>query len=303
MRLGLTMVFASILTLALVVACSDDDSKPTPDGGGCATACGPNASCAAALCACAAGWSDCNGDIGKAGGDGCECSQACNGAVCGSAPTTCKPSVVNDCQDKQRFCDRTAGSCKPCPAGKYNCDGVDECESSTDCSAGGCELFGAKTCGSQSTYCDAATKTCKPCASGTYNCSLNGGDCECTVGCDGTACKKECTAAAGCNDTSKFCDFGSCKACPTGTFNCNNKDDCECTGTGCDGTACKGTTTCDYSDANVCGGDTSKWCWQGACKACTTGWFNCNTTKGCECDSQGCNGAVCAGSCSGGECP
>lgn len=249
MRLGLAVLFASILTLALVVACSDDGPQTSPDGA-----------------------------------------------------ASCKPSVVNSCTDKLRYCEANTSICKACPAGMFNCDGINDCESPTDCASGGCELFGAKTCGSQNRYCDVASSTCKPCASGTSNCSLNGGDCECTTGCDGTSCKTECKAATGCTDTSKYCDFGTCKPCPAGKFNCNNKDDCECSG-GCNGTICKGSTTCDYSDADVCGGDTTQWCWQGKCQACSTGWFNCNKTKGCECDSAGCNGAACAGTCSGGECP
>jgi len=172
----------------------------------------------------------------------------CNGAQCGGGPSTCSNTTVNDCQDKQRYCDRVTAACKACPAGKYNCDGLNDCESAI-------------------------------------------------------ACDKVCTSASGCNDSSKFCDLGACKPCPSGSFNCNNKDDCECKGTGCDGTSCQGATTCDYSDLNVCGGDSTKWCWQGACQACTSGYFNCNKTKGCECDSAGCNGAACAGTCSGGECP
>jgi hypothetical protein len=215
---------------------------------------------------------------------------------------TCKPSVVNDCGNKTMYC-QSDNTCGACPGGKYNCDGIQDCESDTDCTPDGtCDIYGTKTCGSQSQYCDDATKTCKPCPTGTYNCSQSGGDCECTSGCDGQFCKKECTIDVGCGDSSKYCDMGQCMPCPAGQANCDGKGTCECTGT-CDGTACTGTKACDYTDTNACGGDTSQWCYENQCKPCTSGFYNCNNTKGCECDSAGCNGTACAGKCMGGECP
>jgi hypothetical protein len=273
--------------------------EPTDGGTGCSPPCGPNASCNAdKTCTCVSGWTDCNGDMGQTGGNGCECSTTCNGTTC-SVDQRCDPSILNDCGNKVMYCkDHT---CTACPAGKYNCDGVEDCESDTDCIPDGkCETYGTKTCGSQSQYCD--NGTCKPCPAGTYNCSMSGGDCECTTGCDKTFCKAECTFESGCNDETKYCDLGTCIACPTDTYNCNGTGDCECTG-GCNGTSCTGTTSCDYYDTNVCGGDQSKWCYQTKCIDCSSGFFNCNSTMGCECDSQGCNGTQCAGKCSGGECP
>jgi hypothetical protein len=198
------------------------------------------------------------------------------------------------------YCD--VDTCKRCPTGTYNCDGVQECESDTPCGTETCELFGSNTCGSQSRYCDETTKTCMDCPAGSYNCNQAGGDCECTTGCDGTSCSTDCTAEIGCGDTSLYCDFGTCTPCPTGKANCNQKGDCECIGI-CDGTTCRGEETCDYYDTNVCGGDKSLWCYEGECTSCTGGYFNCNGTEGCECDSAGCNGTSCAGQCLGGECP
>jgi hypothetical protein len=197
------------------------------------------------------------------------------------------------------FCQN--GTCSRCLEGNFNCDGTQDCESSTPCLPDGkCEEFGANTCGSQSQYCE--NEACTPCPAGTYNCDTKGGDCECTTGCDGTFCKQECTFETGCNDNTKYCDYGTCTPCPAGTFNCNGSGDCECSD-GCDGTSCTGATACDYYDQNVCGGDNTQWCYENQCQSCTGGYFNCNGTKGCECDSQGCNGAQCAGQCSGGECP
>jgi hypothetical protein len=113
---------------------------------------------------------------------------------------------------------------------------------------------------------------------------------------------QRCDFAVGCGDPTLHCDVGKCVPCPAGTYNCNGSADCECQG-GCDGTSCKGASSCDYYDQDACGGDSSRWCYQNVCIDCSAGWFNCNHTKGCECDSGGCAGTACAGKCSGGECP
>ena len=121
--------------------------------------------------------------------------------------------------------------------------------------------------------------------------------------CGPTGCRAQCSFATGCADSTRYCDFGKCVACPAGRLNCDGPGECECQGTGCAGASCRGVTSCDYYDMPVCGGDTSKWCWQNACTGCSPGGFNCNKTKGCECDSAGCSGSSCAGKCLGGECP
>ena len=59
---------------------------------------------------------------------------------------------------------------------------------------------------------------------------------------------------------------------------------------------------CNYDDLNACGNDPKLWCYEGSCVSCSTGFFNCNHTKGCECTNGGCNGTTCEGNCSGGEC-
>jgi len=317
--MNLRTLLCAALLLTLPAACSDDSSSPCPPCGSgyvcnaatgacipaasvCDPPCGPNTICAADnTCSCVGGLLDCNGDIGKAGGDGCECDSVCDGTSCRINPPQCKPNVVNDCGEATKFCDAASSACTACPSGKFNCDGTGDCEADVACGAGGCAIYGADSCPTQDQYCDAADETCKPCAAGTLNCNRGGGDCECTTTCDGNSCEKECTSTSGC-DTSSYCDLGACKPCPAGRTNCDGKGACECEGT-CDGIACQGNRLCDYYDQDVCGGVDTKWCYKNACQDCSSGRFNCNGTMGCECDSAGCNGDQCAGNCSGGECP
>lgn len=174
---------------------------------------------------------------------------------------------------------------------------------SLSCS-GCCATDGTCRTGDQATACGSGGVPCVACGTGqscaNHICSGgskdSGGD-----KAPGADQAPKCTFDVGCGDSSKWCDVGSCVACAAGKANCDGKGQCECDGT-CNGTVCTGTTSCDYYDANVCSGDTGKWCWQNACTTCSSGFFNCNKTKGCECDSAGCNGVACAGKCSGGEC-
>ena len=160
-----------------------------------------------------------------------------------------------------------------------------------------------------------APSTCTGCCAGA-TCVMTPNDAHCGTGgvacddcaargqsCGPTGCRAQCSFETGCADSTKYCDFGKCVACPSGRLNCDGPGECECEGTGCAGTSCRGVTSCDYYDVSVCGGDTRKWCWQNACTDCSAGSFNCNKTKGCECDSAGCSGSSCAGKCLGGECP
>jgi hypothetical protein len=270
----LRLTLTATLCACLGLACSDDAQSGCPP--------------------CGAG-TFCNGATGR-----CEAIQRDGSVPSGDSGASCKTTIVNACGDSQRYCS-PRGICDDCPTGSWNCDGTNNCEASQDCAANGCDLLGSKTCGSSGKYCDAQSQ-CQACATGTQNCDLAGGTCECTSGCDGASCKKECDGKSGCGDVTKFCEIGVCKPCPTGKFNCNSADGCECEG-GCDGAKCKGSQSCDFSDADVCGGDTSQWCSSNACTACSTGFFNCNKTKGCECDKAGCSGSACAGKCFGSECP
>jgi hypothetical protein len=292
--------------LLFFYTCSDnggtglDGTVQTDGTQGCPQSCGPNATCTADnVCSCVPGWKDCNGTLGQSPSDGCECSNECEGTTCSTGTPECTPNLVKACGDAAMYCN--VDKCEPCPQGMLNCDGWEDCESDKPCTVPGeCEQYGENTCGSQSQFCD-DNGQCQPCPQGTYNCGQTGGECECTTGCDGTFCVDECVSATGCNNTGLYCDFGTCTACAAGRFNCNGRDECECDSAGCNGTDCVGQRACDYSDQNVCGGDTTKWCWKNECNDCSTG-FNCNGTKGCECDTAGCNGTQCAGQCSGGEC-
>jgi hypothetical protein len=194
------------------------------------------------------------------------CQQTSATYACGSGGAKCVD------------CGRTGGTCS---GGKC----VGGCNATT-CSSGCCD---GATCVSPvtDTRCGGGGSTCESCLAKGLICA-------------GSKCAECSFDAPGCADT-KYCDVGTCVACPAGRRNCDGKGQCECEGT-CSGTSCTGTTSCDYYDKTVCGGDTTKWCWNNACIACSSG-FNCNKTKGCECDAKGCNGDACAGSCSGGECP
>jgi hypothetical protein len=184
-----------------------------------------------------------------------------------------------------------------CGSGGAKC--VDCGRSGGTCSGGTC-VGGCNptTC---SGCCDGATCVVPPTDT---RCGGAGAACESCLAkglvCVGSRCA-ECAFDTGCGDSGKYCDVGKCVACPTGKSNCDGKGQCECDGS-CTGASCNGTTLCDYYDKPVCGGDTTKWCWNNACVACSSG-FNCNKTMGCECDGKGCNGDACAGACSGGECP
>ncbi len=100
------------------------------------------------------------------------------------------------------------------------------------------------------------------------------------------------TRACGGGDHGQWCDFGTCKPCPAGKLNCNLTDSCECS-TACEGNKCRGAAACDYSDPPpVCGGDQTRWCYLNQCESCTSGYWNCDGTAGCEC-AKGCDGTKC----------
>ncbi len=93
---------------------------------------GANADCTAAgTCGCRAGFNDCDGDLGQAAGNGCECDKACVGAACGStAAGQCSAEVPHACNSFSAYCDVTTSSCQSCQAELFNCDGSGPCESS-----------------------------------------------------------------------------------------------------------------------------------------------------------------------------
>ena len=64
----------------------------------------------------------------------CECAgtfcsgPACQGGATGWGGGGCDPNQVNACGDTSRFCDALSRTCKSCPLGFKNCNGIDTCE-------------------------------------------------------------------------------------------------------------------------------------------------------------------------------
>lgn len=152
-----------------VMQCGADcvDAAHDPDHcGDCDTSC-PTDTGAAPLCmsgtcrlACDALWGDCNGDLGRSGGDGCESTLATDAANCGACGRTCSfPAAVTGC---------AAGACTiaSCDAGFDDCDGARDngceaeladdpmncgacgtvCGTNEGCFAGVCAPIGGESC-------------------------------------------------------------------------------------------------------------------------------------------------------------
>lgn len=192
-----------------------------------------------------------------------------------------------------------------CPTpGEMMCDGVCMDTTADPENCGGCGV----QCGA-STVCMNSMCMC----SGANDCNSDigapGGDgCECAGTCDGTMCMAggacDYDVAGSCTSDGEWCANGACSPCEAGKKNCDLRGTCECEGD-CNGTMCT-SMACTYDEQGACNSDDSMWCSsiaQNTCVSCTTGFFNCNNTAGCECDSAGCNGQECAGQCFGGECP
>lgn len=109
--------------------CVDLTSDATSCGQ-CGKSCGAAQSCQGSHCVCDSGRFDCN----RSPSDGCECAGGCDGTACsGAPPSSCDAEQAFDCGagDTARWCN--VGACEDCPAGKHNCDGLDDCESDTPC--------------------------------------------------------------------------------------------------------------------------------------------------------------------------
>lgn len=60
---------------------------------------------------------------------------------------------------------------------------------------------------------------------------------------------------------------------------------------------------CAYDEANVCGGDQTRWCANGYCAACAAGRLNCDRSGGCECQvSKEYKTGTVLGHCDGAQC-
>jgi hypothetical protein len=163
------------------MVCDDATATCVPDTS-CAAACGANTFCGNdGSCACKVGWGDCNGNLGQAGSDGCECPQDCTGGSC--KPIQCLPNTANACGNDQMFCSQNI--CTSCLATTYNCDGVNDCESFQPCQSQSCDPLVPNACGSNTRHCKGGM--CSMCQANTFNCD-GVQDCECNAGCTGNTC-------------------------------------------------------------------------------------------------------------------
>jgi hypothetical protein len=270
MRFTTAMLAALMLC---VTACSDDNGNGSKCGtcpagttcneatgqcestsSGCpAGGCGANASCRDnTICVCNAGFVDCNQNL-QAGGDGCECTGSCDGSSCGTG--ACDPTMKSSCGYISSFCDN--GTCKPCPTGKLNCDGINDCEVDGACPSPGCTTKDA--CG-KTQYCKDGT--CVACPAGKYNCD-GLGDCESSTVCEGMC---DPTAKDSCTGEDEYCGSGNtCVSCPTGKSNCDGIGDCETTGWCLDANGC--VKDCSSFDEYLCVKDPAN---NDRCEECLT---------------------------------
>ena len=260
--------------------------------GVCGFACGEHSTCVATgsnedggtfACECAsdpmgaATWADCDGSLGRGGGDGCETDTESDPRHCGACGNACGPQ--QQCVD---------GTCT-CEGSYLDCDGTDTT---------GCEINGANDlahCGRCSMACSfanaAAACTMGTCELGT--CATDFGDCD---GMDSTGCEVSFSSLPNCgrcgetcvgvqNATEacvmRRCDYTRCDA-TYGDCDGNRVNGCETLlrsvtvcgtcGTNCNttvasavGRSCTGAGLCDYA-------------------SCLSGFGDCDGTRvnGCE---------------------
>jgi hypothetical protein len=235
-------------------ACNEATGACEPSSAGCpAGGCGANASCRDnMICVCNLGFVDCNQDL-QTGGDGCECSESCDGKSCGTG--ACDPSTKDSCGFATSYCDN--GTCKPCPGSTLNCDGLDDCETSGPCTGGSCD---GKDCGSITQYCKDGA--CVPCPTGKFNCD-GSGDCESSTLCAGSC---DPSVKDSCPKVDEYCGPGNkCVPCPTGKFDCDGIADCESTGDCLDPNGC--VKECSDFDEYLCVKDPAD---NNRCEECLT---------------------------------
>ena len=255
-----------------------------------AFACGQNTSfCQNGSCQqCPSGMLNCDG-VGD-----CECGGSCNGSACQSG-RPCDPQTAKSCEYFTLYCN--AGSCGPCPAGRFNCDGVGDCECQTGCSGascstgpGNCDPKQPNTCANAQAYCD--INTCRLCPQGIFNCD-GVGECECSGTCLGYQCDTSTSCQEwvfnSCGAEGLYCFGNRCMPCSPGLFNCDGTYGCECQN-GCNGSACGG-GGCSASVAHSCG-NSGLYCQGGICTSCPGGSANCDGINNCECFGS-CQGALC----------
>jgi hypothetical protein len=244
--------------------------------GSCTRACGANTTCSSGSCACdSATHGDCNGNIGMAGGDGCETDLSSNAQHCGSCSTSCTSQHVATGSCVSSAC--TIGTCATLYA---------DCNTSP---ADGCEvdLRQLTSCGACGTSCMAMHANAQCIVSGsTASCGY--GMCTAPYGdCDSMP-------ANGCETSLRT--LTTCGGCTT---NCNsvpfqNTTGPVCTATGqCDYTSCNSMfSDCDGNRMNGCEAAWSPSQCGSACTSCTSMTLH---TTGPICSATGaCDYTMCA---------
>jgi hypothetical protein len=265
--------------------------------GACGWSCGPHTRCDRVgqdddgdvfACACAPGeggrWTDCNGSLSAAGGDGCEVDLDTDERNCGDCGVRCElDNASEEC---------VMGGCAvaACDAGFGDCDSV----ASTGCETPLTGLAGCGRCG----------ETC----SGVRNAVAT---CNASRRCDYTACE---AGFADCDgDRTNGCEAATSSAltsCGSCTVDCNtlvrNANGRTCVMGMCGfGTCAAGFGDCDGSAANGCEQSLETTAHCGACRnACGPG-ESCSAGGDCTCGAAAAeSGPACGAgaSCVGGAC-
>jgi hypothetical protein len=246
--------------------------------GSCARQCGGRTSCTAGTCGCdnPTLHGDCNGDIGRAGGNGCETDLQTDASHCGTCAQSCVIQHV-----ASGVC--TAGACviNTCQPLWDDCDRV---------SSNGCE-----TDLSQTNHCGACSTVCTP-MNATASCAVAGTTATCSyTSCTGNFGDCDGNRVNGCETSLRL--VGTCGACGTScTVNEVNATGPMCTMAGaCDYGACTGSfSDCDGNRTNGCETAWSSTRCGGACTNCTTAAAHASgqsCTAGGTCDYTACSGS------------
>ena len=244
--------------------------------GACGHACGANTTCNAGVCGCANPTvnGDCNGDLGHAGGNGCETNLQTDANFCGSCAQSCLDEHV------------ATGSC-----------------SAGACVIGTCETLYADCTGGAANGCETSISTVGNCGMCGHACSVMNADAQCIVA--GT------TASCGygmCMGPFGNCDTNPMNGCETSLHQVATCGGCgtNCTSVVQNATATCPSGTCDYSGcaagASDCDGNRGNGCelYSAAhcgpsCTVCTSSIQNASgatCTGGGTCDYGACNGST-----------
>ncbi|MCA9661347.1 MAG: hypothetical protein KC486_23610 [Myxococcales bacterium] len=302
-----------------IQSCGDGECNADETCDDCPQDCGTCESCGDGMCgadescgSCPADCGDCPASCGNGQCDGGETCSNCPGD-CGMCAAFCGDGQCNGGET----CGSCAADCGVCPptCGDGQCTGGENCGNcEADCGAcpescGDAQCNNGETCGT----CPADCGVCPPmCGDGQCNGNETCGTCEqdcgaCPDPCvnansgDGWYCGKNIggintvlyTCAGGKTTNTQSCAYG-CAGCPPG-----EPDVCKDYLGQDDAQACSDGPICDYYDQDVCGGVSNLWCYNGECKKCTSGFSNCDGTKGCECEGYCGVGDVC---CKPGDC-